>query len=215
MKDQRHNPLLIELTYWPSLSVAALITNHNRVNFNLDGRFIKASHRNRCQIAGPNGKLILSVPLRKFNLNTPYQNIEIAYDEAWRRQHLRTIQNSYKKAAFYEYYETDISDIYSKKYQFLWELNMAILHMLKSWKVITSDFNVLNKETTKEDFVFSNYEGQHKKFQALEGFQQPNYFQLFGSKNPFIHNAAVLDLLMSEGPQTQSILKNAFQINCG
>jgi len=76
----------------------------------------KQTYRNRTSIHSPNGKLDLTVPVKKgANNHTIMKDVRISYDADWQRLHWRTLQTSYRSSPFFEYYEDDYAPFFHNK----------------------------------------------------------------------------------------------------
>lgn len=170
----------------------------------------RSSYFNRAYIAGANGKQRLSIPLkgssRQKNL---LKNISIDNTVKWQRIHWQAILSAYAKSAYFEYYETDLKQLYLQPVSNLVEWNMALFRFLL--------------KTLNEDIKYSftaNYEPAYKvKDEVKDGrnFIKPNmdlskfmfepYYQMFQEKNGFIPNLSVLDVLFSNGPEAMRVIK--------
>ena len=69
--------------------------------------------QNRNRIKGPNGEIILSIPVKKSPQNTCIRDIEISYDgNNALHKHWQSIQHSYRKAPYFEKYSDSIAVVY-------------------------------------------------------------------------------------------------------
>ena len=110
--------------------------------------FTKQTYRSRCDIYSPNGIKTLSVPLVKRDHRQTVKDLKISYDYNWQKLHWRTLESSYRRSPFFEYFEDDLfSFFHTKKYDYLIDLNEAlqqeILILLKQKQnyCFTSEYN--------------------------------------------------------------------------
>ena len=114
----------------PALWVAQAVQSHELL-LEAHESFQKQSYRSRTEIAGPNGRQILSVPIDrsiKEILSTP-----VSYSEPWVKNHLRSIETAYSNAPFFEVLFPDIEAIFEHEYETLWELNMRTIELYFYW----------------------------------------------------------------------------------
>lgn len=146
----------------------------------------KGSWRNRCEIAGPNGRQLLSVPLVKGkNSKMPIRDVRIAYDEPWQRQHWRSIRTAYGSAPFFEHYAHELFAFYEKKYIFLFDFNLELI-----------EFVLLQKMKWPGSVAETR---AYQPFSPTPAAPLPRYPQVFEDKNGFLPDLSVLDLLMCAG----------------
>ena len=148
----------------------------------------------------------------------------------WKKKHLRSLEVSYQKSKYFEFYYEKIENILLKKYNFLVDLNYDLLLFFineidLNVKVIkASDYDFKGKKSDlildmceklkAQHYVFGsqgkNYVNQksfEKKKITLEfqNYKHPIYTQL--SKN-FFPNLSIIDLLFNEGPLSKKIIIN-------
>lgn len=160
----------------------------------------KQTFRNRTMIAGPNGKLELSVPVKKSNVKrTPYKEILISYDESWQRIHWLSLCTSYRSSAYFEFYEDAFVSFYHQKFDFLFDYNQQLLEVILKSLKLKIDYSL----TTEYHPIYDNKEDFRNSldFRKPTGFQQKKYQQVFEDRNPYLNNISILDLLFNQGPQ--------------
>ncbi len=188
------------------------------------------THRNR--IKGSQGKSIwLTVPVYK--KGKFYQNInqvKINRTVKWQTKHFRTLVMNYANSPFFHYYEEPLKVIYSREWENLTDLNIALLKfVMGSLKVKTetytaSQMNVTGKKTDllvsivkalNGDVYISGAGGKNyideEKFRkegiSIHYYQYGSfvYPQLWGK---FIPNLSVLDLLFNCGMESRNMIEN-------
>lgn len=158
----------------------------------LGERFEKQTLRSRFEIAGPNGRQLLSIPLVHKSTHASMAEVQIDYSQNWNVKHWRSIETAYHRAPFFEYYSHYFEPLFSKKYFLLAELNLeAIQAVLKILKTniplqLDTDYNVTMKPN---DFEMVS-----------------NYNQVFSEKNGFLPNLSIIDLVFNEGPSAGDYL---------
>lgn len=176
----------------------------------------------RNEIKGPNGKILLTVPvLTKDHRTKKIIDIEINNETPWKKKHWMSIQQCYKKTKFFNSYSDFFEDVYSRDWVKLSELNF---HMLK-WFLDTlgiktpvrsaGEFDFIGTKSDlvldmciklkADQYIFGAQGAQYadqQKFREngirlyFQSYTHPTYSQLYGE---FLPNLSVLDLLFSEG----------------
>lgn len=158
----------------------------------LGERFEKQTYRSRFEIAGPQGRQLLSIPLVHKSTHSSMAEVQIDYSQNWNVKHWRSIETAYRRAPFFEFYAHYFEPLFTKKYFLLAELNLeAIQIVLKIIKLkISIELNTDYKETLEP----SNFQSSM------------DYNQVFIEKNGFLLNLSILDLIFNEGPSSKDFL---------
>ncbi len=167
--------------------------------------FPKQTYRNRASIQSPNGKLDLIVPVIKGSkVHTRIKDVKISYDFNWQRLHWMSLQTSYRSSAYFEFYEDELAPFYEKKWGFLFDYNEELLRLLLRFLKLDISYSfteVYEKEyTDKEDFRTIIHPKLNSDYHA-----EP-YFQVFEDRHSFMPNLSIVDLLFSQGPQSNRFL---------
>lgn len=188
-----------------------------------DVQFEKNSFTNRNKIYSTQGELMLTVPIQmKGHIGKPIKEIRISNLENWRKKHLITILQSYRKAPFFDYYAPWLESIYSKEWDFLIDLTNEILFFLikemniKTKIIRQSDTGINSQKQdlvfdlckfTKADIYISGALGKDyidvtpfKQAQIdvyFQNYQHPIYPQ--AGKLGFIPKLGIIDLFMNVG----------------
>lgn len=123
-----------------------------------DAQFNKSDFQHRNKIRIYHGSKWLTVPVEKGHI--PLNKIRINSDcniggVKWTTYHLKEIHNNYYKAPYYEQYRSQLSDIYSEKYDFLVDINLKLIQFLskslniKTKIVLSSEFGFHSNSTEK------------------------------------------------------------------
>ena len=198
--------MLTDYQYFGPICFIELIYNQKQLCFDKEAAFTKMSFKNRMVILSAQGPLNLTIPiLGGREQKTPIKDILIAYDAPWQAQHFKAIKTCYKRAPYFEYYETDIEKLYTTKKEylvdFLEDCHQFIQKSIKGkWELIDCKENK-NEEAVKEILPWqpNNYE----QFAI-----QRSYMQVFESTNGFIANLSILDWLFCAGGKEISIQLN-------
>ena len=172
----------------------------------------KQTYRNRCQILGANGPLVLTIPvIKNSGEKTLVKDVLIDYATPWQNNHWRSIFSAYNSSPFFEYFEPDFIPFYQKKWKFLFDFNMAlhevvaeILELEPNWQ-LTTDYV---KEFEGEDYRRAISPKQ--PFSVTDPqFKPMPYSQTFGEKFGFVPNLSIIDLLFNSGPETDLVLEGS------
>jgi len=164
--------------------------------------FTKQTYRSRCDIYSPNGLLTLSVPLVKREHRQTVKDLKISYDYDWRTLHWRTLESSYRRSPFFEYFEDDLYPYYhDKKYDYLIDLNealqqeMLVLLKRKPNYSFTSEYHKTYSDTDDYRTIISPKES----LESDPDFSVKIYSQVFETRHGFIPNLSIVDLLFNQG----------------
>ena len=178
--------MTVSTAYLPPVSWCRAAVAAGEVVLEGHEHYQKGSWRNRCEIAGPNGRQLLSVPLVKGKNNKmPIRDVRIAYDEPWQRQHWRTIRTAYGNAPFFEHYGHELTRFYEKNYNFLFDFNFELI-----------EFVLLQKMKWPGRILITD---TWHPFKPHTSVPSPRYPQVFEDKNGFLSDLSVIDLLMCAG----------------
>lgn len=204
--------ILIESTYAGPISWYQLLFKADAITFDKHEHFVKASYRNRCRIASPNGVLMLTVPIEKGrNKQQLMSKIGIHNVENWQKMHWQSISTAYRRSPFFEYYEDDLYPLYHTEYNSLLKFNSDIFTWIASklGKDLKYDFSEKyesSTETDKQDYR-SAIHTNPRKDQSATLCSPITYHQVFEEKTGFLPNLSIFDLLFAEGPNAGSMLE--------
>ncbi|MFN8436627.1 MAG: WbqC family protein [Cytophagales bacterium] len=193
--------LITSTTFLAPISYFAKIINYDEVLIFSEEKFQKQTFRNRANIKTSQGTLLLSVPLKKSEKNSTYNQIVLDNDSNWNTLLSRTITSAYGKSPFFEYYFPYFEPIFKNPPQKLLDLNTETLSICLK----------LLKSKTKIKCI-SNLDSDSHEVLALntvfsENYNSFPYIQVFG--NEFANNLSILDLLFCEGTNATNILKRS------
>jgi hypothetical protein len=164
--------------------------------------FPKQTYRSRCEIYSPNGLLTLSIPLVKRNHRQTVKDLKISYDYDWQTLHWRSLESSYRRSPFFEYYEDDFYPFYhDKKFDFLIDLNEALQQeLLKLLKLkINYTFTTEYKKEYTEANDLRELISPKISLEKDKIFTPTPYWQVFEPRHGFIPNLSIVDLLFNQG----------------
>lgn len=205
--------------YIPWLGLFHKIYMSDKFIFLDDAQYSNQSNHNRNVIKTSQGKLLLTVPV-SFKLGDKIKNINIVNNN-WRKKHLRTIQQNYARAKYFDIVYPIIEEIIMKKHNTICELNVElIIEFTRKFGIKTNFFysSESKSEATLDDRVIElckihgasvYFSGNGARaYQKEEKFEKNNlklvyqeytpvnYEQLWGD---FIENLSVIDYVMNCG----------------
>jgi len=188
----------------------------------LDNVQFKRRHfENRNKIRSKSNEFWITVPLKPAPRDTNISEIEISYNEEWQEANLKRIYHCYSNTLHFKGIFRTFEDVYSQKYEFLADLNIALIkyvleicdieiEVLKNsdLDITTKASNLIFDICQKVDaqVYFSGESG--KRYLNLDDFKNnnidvhfqqfvhPEYTQLYLN---FIPNLSILDFLFNCG----------------
>jgi hypothetical protein len=200
--------MIFSSNFLPCLQYLVAILKENQININITEQYRKQSYRTRAYIIGSNKVEILNIPVQKASNNTLIKDIKIENKDNWQKQNWKSIQTSYKKSPFFEYYDYLFLPLFEKKYNFLIEYNTEVLS--KCLKVLRVNKTICLNEYSYFEIANETISFNAKNRTEIHDFFTPiAYSQVFGNK--FEQNLSILDLIFSKGPESLEILKESLK----
>ncbi|MGB0851210.1 MAG: WbqC family protein [Bacteroidia bacterium] len=184
-----HIDCIGSISYWVEISKKAdvvLYSNHT---------FQKQSSLSQFEITTSNGRLKLSVPTKKSTRKGALKDVEIDYTSNWQIEHWRSIENAYLKSPFFLYYGYKIERVFKSNPRYLLDFNISLFNEIAKCIKLSKAIN--------EDSETSQY------YKEIEVLNHKTYPQVFDTKQPFVPNLCILDLLFNLGPETLEFLLNS------
>jgi hypothetical protein len=207
--------LLVDLQYFPSISYYLTLIKFEHIIFEQYDHHIKMSFRNRCIIAGANGKIKLSIPLiGGRDQRTIARDVKIDNSVNWQIQHLRSITSAYNRSPFYEHFSEGFSGLFKKEYQYLLDWNLVCLDWLKVSTGGKWTFSKSEKYESRSENA-SIIDLRNRFFPRTiqnENFGNLTYSQVFEEKNGFIQDLSILDFLFCAGPKVVNSIAGRSEI---
>jgi hypothetical protein len=189
---------------------------------------------NRVKIKTNNGELWLTVPVLSKGELLNFNTILINNTFPWQRKILKTLELAYSRAKHFEEYHKSFSDIFTRPYELLVDLNIELIKYVINQMGIDVNLHLSSeisvKETTNaEDKIISILKNigisgyvtgsgagsvryideerfRHDNIEIdWQKYKSPVYPQLWG---PFIPDLSIIDLLFNCGKDSIEILKN-------
>lgn len=195
------NGAILPLFYLPPIEYFNNFIRYERILIEQHEHFPKQTFRNRASIKSPNGKLDLIIPVVKGSkVQTKVKDVRISYDFDWQRLHWMSLQTSYRRSTFFEYYEDELSIFYQKKWTYLLDFNLESFNLLLKLLKIKSEYTLTKSYEASYDGIMDCRNLMNAK--QLTGYQGKPYYQVFEERQGFIPNLSIVDLLFSQGPQS-------------
>ena len=175
----------------------------------------KRSYRNRCHVIGSHGVERLSIPLQSGkHEQQPITEVRISYDRPWFASHWNTIKSAYGRAPYFEHYGDELKEILYGRYEFLFEMNTAILNWLTHSIGLKKNVHTSDYERIALDSIDLQNFIHFKKDNIDVNFSAVSYFQVFDDRQDFEPNLSAIDALFALGPETKGYLRNCLTASC-
>ncbi|WP_430613730.1 WbqC family protein [Flavobacterium sp. JP2137] len=197
--------ILLHPTYFPSISQFVAMAQADTITFEVADNFQKQTNRNRMYIYSANGLQLLNIPVKHaLEHHQKFKDVRIEYAFNWQKQHLKSLEASYRTSPYFEYFEDDIRPIFEKKQVFMLDLNFQIHEILTDCLGMPLPYAQTTEYIKKpEQLLDLRSLADGKKDRAA--FDP--YVQVFDEKYGFINNLSILDLLFNEGRHAVDYLK--------
>ncbi len=184
---------------------------YDKIYIEQHDHYVKQTYRNRCNIAGPEGVLSLSVPIiRPDTPKCAMKDIRISDHGNWRHLHWNAIESAYNNTPFFEYYKDDLRPFYENKYTFLADFNEEL--RCKICELMDISPVVEHTASYHTDFLPDEADYReviHPKKDYTEvdkDFLPKPYYQVFESRHGFFPKLSVIDLLFNMGRERGVVL---------
>jgi hypothetical protein len=216
--------LVIDIQYFPSIILYKNLYKFSNIVFDQYETYQKMGFRNRCQIAGAQGVVNLSVPLvRGRDQKTLVRDVRISYRQPWAVQHWKTIASCYSRSPWFDHYRDELEGLYRRHFDFLLDWDLACFDwsvralglgisvgLTKGWvkdysPVEAVDWRGKLRPKDRAGRLMDQLKGPGdvrggEGAAEADGEGEPvRYRQVFEERTGFISNLSVLDLLFCEG----------------
>ena len=192
---------LIEPTYFPPISHWKFIKSKDLL-WSINSKYNKQTLTNRTYMDSANGELMLTVPIKHSGKNQPrvFSDIKLDLSSDWKKNHFKSIKICYQSSPFYEFYEDDLISFFNLDYENLYDLNLKSIKMVCNWLKIKMPEDIYNKKNKYEVKIQDlTHMSNCKRTSYLK---QKKYNQTFETKNGFINDLSVIDLIFNCGPNS-------------
>jgi hypothetical protein len=199
------NTVVFSTAYLPPVEYFSYLNKYKSINIDVFEYYIKQTYRNRCCIYTTNGKLALSIPVKKVDGNhTRVKDIEIDYSQPWQKLHWRAIESAYNSSPFFLYYRDGLEPFYQHKYRFLIDLNNNMLAILCNVAGIKTEILYSARYVEPKPLLTDMRNAFSPKKQSSLVYKE--YKQVFDEKHGFMPNLSIIDLLFNEGKFSRELL---------
>jgi hypothetical protein len=204
--------VLMDIQYLPSIAWYQAAVKAGKLELEQWEHYQKVSYKNRCWVAGANGRVMLSVPLEKGKgQRTLMKDVKLSYKERWNVQHWRTLESNYRRSPYFEYLEADFRQLYERQFVFLMDMNlqfMEVINRILGFEPEMKLTEVYRKEPeTGMLDLRAAFRPSDQEQPSGEGL--PAYQQVFEDRTGFLPNLSIADLLFCEGRHGFELLKGA------
>jgi len=195
-----------------------------------DVQYDKDGWRNRNRIKTPKGAQWLTVPVHvKFEDKLFIKDIKIDNSVNWMKRHLFSIKQNYAKSLWYEKYINIFEEAYSKKWNYLIDVDMFFINKIKDCLGIkdkkltmSSSLNIKGDRLDRimaicktfkidtfyegsagKNYIDEDYFNKNGIKVEYQDYKHPKYNQLYGE---FVSYLSTIDLLFNHGDESLSIL---------
>ena len=202
--------LLIDIQYFPSINLYKNLYKFSDIVFEQYETYQKMGFRNRCQVAGAEGVVDLSVPLVKGRgQKTLSKDVRISDRQPWAAQHWKTIVSCYSRSPWFDHYRDELEALYRRRFDFLIDWDLACFDW--SLKMLGIRIGVRRTDGWIEAYLPGEAVDWRGKMRPRDregsGDGVVRYRQVFEERTGFISNLSVLDLLFCEGKNAVVMLE--------
>lgn len=213
IRAQNQKTILIELHAFPSIRYLAAISAFDKVQIEAFENYQKGSYRNRYYIGSSQGALRLSIPLEKGkHQSQPITQVQMLDGDSWRKLHWRSIQSSYGKSPFYDFYKDELFGRFEDGERSLFNWNLENLKfLLKCFKLSLSMELSSTYQKDITDSHITDYRNIIKPQNTPSRTNLPksvfHYEQVFTKEVGMLYDLSALDLLFCLGPEAGNRFK--------
>jgi len=190
---------LIHPTYFPNIEHFNHLFNSKSLCFEINDFYQKQTLRNRTSIYGSNGKLDLVIPVKfSYKNREKLKDIKICNDTKWQKNHLKSIQISYRSSPYFEFFEDYFFKIFEKKEKFLIDISIKSIELIFQILELELEYNFTKEYDARCDLINNLRDISKRKRKGIKNLINI-YPQVFDSKHGHIQNLSILDLIFNEG----------------
>lgn len=201
--------VIAELQYFPPITFISTLFRESYVYLDLYEPYRKMSFRNRSLIAGAQGIISLSVPLKNGRSQlVPVNEVQISGEEHWQSRHFKSICSAYNRSPFFEYYADELEALYMKQVSGLADWNLSCLYWLRQKLDWSAEIRFTESSLP---YKAEGWDDQ-RNLVVPRNYSQwtpVKYRQVFEERVGFFPNLSVIDLLFNTGKQAGELLRNS------
>ena len=118
--------------------------------------------------------------------------------------------SAYRTSAYFEYYQDELFEILERKYEKLFDLNLALIRFFIEKIGLKVDLRLTDEyaiEPLMDDLRETIHPKRANPILRDMDLEKP-YFQVFSQKYGFQSDLSIMDLLFNEGPDSILYLKH-------
>lgn len=195
---------LLSSAYFPPVQWMQKLNRYRHVIIERNDNFQKQTFRNRCLIATANGVQALTVPIEKYTgAKCLMRDIRISDHGEWRHLHWNAIVSAYGESPFFDYYADDLRPFFERKWTYLFDFNMEIVHKLCELLDVRPHTKLTDTYADAEAVLADDFRDAIRPKHPLadSSFEPHPYYQVYATRHGFLPNMSALDLLCNEGPE--------------
>jgi hypothetical protein len=199
--------VLLQPAFFGPISHYVLFACTDKIVFEIQDNFQKQTYRNRCYVYGPNGRQLLTVPVRHSGRDVRQKTREVRIDNSfhWQKVVVKSLEAAYRSSPFFEFYEDEILPVFSEGHELLKDLNLhafqVVCNCLQLDPVV--EYTETYEEACDPGMDFRKLIDAKRQ----ENFAFTPYTQVFGNKHGFLPNLSILDLIFNEGTNALAYLR--------
>lgn len=195
---------ILSSTYFGPVQWYQKLAGSDTVYLEQHDHFIKQTYRNRCVIATTQGPQALTVPVESpqgLRIDkTELKDVRISDHGAWRHLHWHALQSAYGESPFFEFYADDLRPFFEKRWDFLFDFNLAITRKMCELLDIEPHIELTEAYLPCTEDAVDYRDAIRPKHPLPDASFTPRpYYQVYQQKFGFLPNLSILDLLFNEG----------------
>lgn len=195
---------ILSSTYFGPVQWYQKLAGSDTVYLEQHDHFIKQTYRNRCVIATTQGAQALTVPVESpqgLRIDkTELKDVRISDHGAWRHLHWQALQSAYGESPFFEFYADDLRPFFEKRWDFLFDFNLAITRKMCELLDIEPHIELTEAYMPCPEDAVDYRDAIRPKHPLPDASFTPRpYYQVYQLKFGFLPNLSILDLLFNEG----------------
>jgi hypothetical protein len=200
--------IILSSAYLPPIEYFVSMLRSESVMIENRESYTRQTYRNRCIIAGPNGRQVLTVPVIQSSRGRGgIERIRADDSKRWQSIHWRSLEAAYNKSPYFHYYREEFMPYYLSKQPWLFVLNHELLLLCMKLAGINVTIGFTDHFQRKYADADDRRAAIHQKGRG-KGMDYPRYPQVFESKLGFLPNLSIVDLLFNRGPDAKDYLES-------
>ena len=201
--------IVCDLQYFPPITFFVTLYKETHVHLDVYEIYRKMSFRNRCLIAGAQGIISLSVPLKDGrNQQLPLNEVLISDSEKWQLRHFKSLQSSYSRSPFFEHYQEELELLFQKPADRLVDWNLRCLNWVRKKVDWPAEIHFTERAVPFQAEGINDCRNLILP-KNYDHWNLVRYRQVFEEKTGFIPNLSILDLIFNAGPLSGALLREA------